>query len=128
MIQEFSRKSSQIISTENEFIATTTKIFFPPPLRLPYPCVCYFLTPEEGHPETQVLSVVVTQSCLTLCDPLGWCPPDSSVHEIFQARILEWVAIPFSRGPSDPWIEPQVSCIAGRFFTICATREAHRPW
>ena len=45
-------------------------------------------------------------------------PPGSSVHEILQARILEWVAIPFSRGSSQPRDQTQVSCIAGRFFTI----------
>ena len=51
-------------------------------------------------------------------------PPGSSVHWIFQARILEWFAIPFSRGSSWPrdWI--QVSCIAGRWFTLWAIREA----
>ena len=42
--------------------------------------------------------VFVTQSCLTLCDPMDCGPPDSSVHGILQARILEWVAILFSRG------------------------------
>ena len=40
------------------------------------------------------------QSCLTLCDPIGCSPPGSSVHEILQARILEWVAISFSWGSS----------------------------
>ena len=44
----------------------------------------------------------VTQSCLTLCDPMDHSPPGSSVHEILQARILEWVAISFSRGSSQP--------------------------
>ena len=48
----------------------------------------------------------------------------SSVHEILQARILEWIAIPFSRGSSQPRDGTQVSCIAGRFFTSWATREA----
>ena len=50
--------------------------------------------------------------------------PGSSVHGILQARILEWVAISFSRGSS--WLRDQiwVSCMAGRFFTIQATREA----
>ena len=42
------------------------------------------------------------QSCLTLCDPLDCSPPGSSVHEILQARRLEWVAVPFSRGSSQP--------------------------
>ena len=52
-------------------------------------------------------------------------PPGSSVHEIFQARILEWVAIPFSRGSSQPRDQIQVSHIAGGFFTSWTTREAH---
>ena len=48
------------------------------------------------------MSVLVAQSCPTLCDPMDWGPPSSSVHGIFQARILELVAIPFSRGSSQP--------------------------
>ena len=44
--------------------------------------------------------VLVPQLCLTLCDLMDCSPPGSSVHEILQARILEWVAIPFSRGSS----------------------------
>ena len=47
-----------------------------------------------------------------------------TVHGILQARILEWVAFPFSRGPSQPRDQTQVSCTAGRFFTNWATREA----
>ena len=58
------------------------------------------------------VKVKVTQSCLTLCDPM-----DYKVHGILQARILEWVAIPFSRGSSQPRNQTQVSCIAGGFFT-----------
>ena len=46
--------------------------------------------------------VLVTQSCPILCDPMGCSLPGSSVHGILQARILEWVAIPFSRGSSQP--------------------------
>ena len=49
--------------------------------------------------------VLVTQSCLTLCKPMVSSPPGSSVHRFFQARILEWVAIPFSRGSSNPGTE-----------------------
>ena len=45
---------------------------------------------------------LVTQSCLTLCDPMGCSPPGSSVHGILQARILEWVAMSSSRGYSQP--------------------------
>ena len=54
--------------------------------------------------------------------------PGSPVHEILQARILEWVAISCSEGSSQPRDYPQVSCIAGRFFTIWATREASLWW
>ena len=65
---------------------------------------------------------LVTQLCLTLCDPMDCSLPGSSVHGILQARILEWIAIPYSRGSSQPKDQTQVSYIAGRFFTIRATR------
>ena len=55
------------------------------------------------------------------CDPMDCSPSVSSVSGILQARILEWVAIPFSRGPSQPRDQTWVSCTAGRFFTIWAT-------
>ena len=64
------------------------------------------------------------QSCPTLCDPMDCGLPGSSVHGILQARTLEWLAISFSRGSSRPRDRTQVSCIAGRFFTLWATREA----
>ena len=64
----------------------------------------------------------VAQSCPTLCNPMGCSPPGSSVHWIFQARVLEWVAISFSRGSS--WLRDwtRVSCIVSRRFTVWATR------
>ena len=65
----------------------------------------------------------VAQSCPTLCDPVDCSPPGSSVHGILQARILEWVAISFSRGSSRPRDQTQVSCIAGRRFNLWATRK-----
>ena len=68
--------------------------------------------------------VLVTQSHPTLCDPRDCSSPGSSVHGILQARILEWVAIFFSRGSSQPRDWSQVSCIGGRFFTVWATRES----
>ena len=61
--------------------------------------------------------VVVAQSCPTVCDPMDCNPPDSSVHGIFQIRILELVVIPFSRGSSHPRDWTWVSQIMGRFFT-----------
>ena len=66
----------------------------------------------------------VTQLCPTLCDPMDWSLPGSSVHRILQARILEWIDIPFSRGSPRPKDWTWVSYIAGRFFTVWATREA----
>ena len=54
---------------------------------------------------------------------MDYNPPGSSVYGVFQARILEWVAIPFSRGSSPPRDQTQVSCIAGGFFTIWAPRK-----
>ena len=69
------------------------------------------------------VKVLVTQSCLIFCDPTNCSPPGSSVHGILQARILEWVAICFSRGSSQSRDQTQVSCIAGRLFTIWATME-----
>ena len=65
----------------------------------------------------------VTQLCMTLCDPMDCSLPGSSIHGIFQARILEWVAISFSRRSSWPRDWTRVSCIVGRHFTIWATRE-----
>ena len=69
------------------------------------------------------VKVKVAQLCLTLCNPM-----DYIVHAILQARILEWVAFPFSRGSSPPGDWTQVSCIAGRFFTSWATRETQEDW
>ena len=68
------------------------------------------------------LKVKVSQSCLTLCHPM-----DYTVHGILQVRILEWVAFPFSSGSSWPRNRTRVSCIAGRFFTNWAMREALIP-
>ena len=70
------------------------------------------------------ICMLVIQSCLTLCDPMDCSPPSSSVHGILQARILEWVAISFSRGSLQPRDRTQVSHIAGGFFTVWATKEA----
>ena len=68
--------------------------------------------------------MLVTQACQTLCNPMNCSLPGSSVHGILQARILEWVVIPFFRGSSWPRNWSWVSHIAGRFFTIWATRKA----
>ena len=70
-----------------------------------------------------VIKVLVTQSCLTLCNPVDYRPTGSSIHGIFWARILEWVAIRFSRGFSQSKDQTQVSCIADRFFTMSEPSE-----
>ena len=67
---------------------------------------------------------LVAQSCPTLCNPIDYSLPGSSVHGISQARILEWVATSFSRGPSLSRDQTCISCIAGGFFTNWAIREA----
>ena len=64
----------------------------------------------------------IAQSPPTLCNLMACSPPVSSVHGILQARILEWVAISFSRGSSQPRYWTQVSCSAGRCFNLWATR------
>ena len=80
---------------------------------------------NPGIPNTKAVSgikkVKAAQSCLSLCDPM-----DYTVHGILQARILDWVAFPFSRRSSQPRDWTQVSCIQGGLFTSWATRDA--PW
>ena len=69
-----------------------------------------------------------SQLCLTLCDPVDCSPPGSPVQRIFQARILEWITISFSRGSSWTRDRTQVSHIAGRHINLCTTREAPKSW
>ena len=74
--------------------------------------------------------VLVAQSCPTLFNPMDQGPHGSCVHIIFQTSILEWAAIPFSRGSSRPRYQTHVFHIAGRLFTIWTTRESsvHSTW
>ena len=75
--------------------------------------------PQHPRPSVKGREVKVAQSCPTLCDPV-----DYTVHGILQARILEWVAFPFSRRSSQPRDWTQISRIAGRFFPSWATDPA----
>ena len=102
------------------------------PTRLPCPWDSPSKNTEVGcHFLLQCMKVKsemeFTQSCLTVCDPMEWSPPGSSVHGILQAGILEWVAMPSSRGNlPDPGIEPAFltsPALAGGFFTTRATWE-----
>ena len=87
---------------------------------------------QSQTPNMVLLSIVCALLLLISCsvashsflDPVDCSPPGSSVHGMSQARILEWVAIPFSRGSSWPRDQTHFSWIAGRFFTVWATREA----
>ena len=83
----------------------------------------FFWPPKSLQMVTERKVKVKVKLCLTLCDPIGCSLPGSSVHGILQARVLEWVAISFSRGSSWPRDRTQVSHVVGRCFTIWANRE-----
>ena len=88
-----------------------------------------FIKRREVKERVDILSFVhhmisiieVTQSCPTLCDPVDCSPPSSSIHGILQARILEWVAIFFSRGSSRPGGRTHISCIGRRILYFWLT-------
>ena len=84
-----------------------------------WPCPCRTRCPLPGK-----VKVLVIQLCPILYDPMDCSPPGSSVRGIFQIKIREWVAISSSRGSTSSRDQTQISCIAGRFFTIWVTREA----
>ena len=82
---------------------------------------CLQTTPQKAaEPPIQIICCycLVTKCSPTLCDPMDCSPPGPPVHGISQARILEWVAISFSRGSSQPRDQTCISFIAGRFFSI----------
>ena len=79
---------------------------------------------SAAHKQMSQVKVLAAQLCPTLCDPVYCNPPGSFIHGILQARILEWVAIPFLRGSSWPRDWTWVSWIAGGFFTFRATAAA----
>ena len=117
----FDNKSLDFLACSYNVYNTKTKLRFLKSIRKR----CVLFTQGEFLWSNNVfVCVLVTQSCLTLGNPMDCSPPGSSVHGILQARILEWVAIPLSRGSSWPRDQIQVFLIAGRFFTIWATREA----
>ena len=88
------------------------------------------LVGEENRSSREYMCACsVAQSCPTPCDPMDCSPPGFSVHGISQARILEWVAISYSRGSSWPRDQTQVSCIGRRILYHWATGEASsRGW
>ena len=99
--------------------------FFSPSKTPFYPDSSLSNSPSELTKRLSFQSLVLAaQSYPTLCEPRDCSPPGSFVHGILQVRILEWVAILFSRASSQPRDLTWVSYIAGRLFTIWATREA----
>ena len=87
--------------------------------------ICYLKCPVFNNSKWGMLlfAVLVARSCPTLCKPMEYSMSGLSVHGISQATILEWLAISFSKGSSQPRDQTGVSCIAGRLFTIWTTRE-----
>ena len=75
-----------------------------------------------------ICACLVCPLCVAVCDPVDCSPPGSSDHGILQARRLDWVAMPSSRGSSQPRDRSQISSIADGFFTIWAPREAQEYW
>ena len=96
------------------------------PVKFPAdPTAGYNLIPISWETQSESESLVA-QSCLTLCDPVDCSLPGFSIHRIFQARVLEWVAISFPRGSSQARNQTRVSHIVDRCFTLWATREVLR--
>ena len=97
----------KLCSNRTKFVCSNRRICGEEGMRV-YVCVC-------------VCVCAHTQWCPTLCDPMDCSLPGSSVYGILQARILEWVAIPFSRGSSHPRDRTSVSCIGGWIFFLPLT-------
>ena len=95
---------------------------------------CYLMIDVNDAPTNQGMPRIaeseneVTQLCPTLCHLMDCSLPGSSVHRIFQAIVLEWIAISFSRGTSQPRDRTRVSHIASRFFTEWANGEVQEYW
>ena len=70
---------------------------------------------RNGQSSFLKVKVLITQSCSALCDPMDCSPPSSTVHEIFQPRILEWVAIPSPGELPDPGTEPRSPTLQADF-------------
>ena len=108
--------------------ALATKFLSVPPKEnlIDHQCVCVWVCVCVCVCVYAWARMLVTQLCLTLCDPMDCSPPGSSVQGILPARTLERVAISFSRGSSWPRDRTQISCIACRLFIMWATRELHK--
>ena len=92
-----------------------------------YICIAFRLFSAVGFYKilniVPCMCVLVAQLCLTLCDPTDYSPPGFFVHGILQASILEWIAVPFSRGSSRPRNRTPVSCINQQILYHLSCRE-----
>ena len=104
---------------------------------LPAMCYFYYICKAPNSTHSQFVDFIfivggacsVAQLCLTLCNPMDYSPPGSSVHGIFQIRILEWISIPFSRGPSRPrdWTHISYVFCIGRWVLYCLSHSELAP-
>ena len=98
-------------TTHLQNFCTNTELTIVPSSPSGLPALHLFANWLKGH------TCSGAQSCPILCDPVDCSPPGSCIHGILQARILEWAAMPFSRGSSWPRDQTRVSCTAGGYFT-----------
>ena len=130
-------KKINLLVTWQKFVTNILVFFF----FSPHPGISVIFlenaAPRDRNEHTLILGklllmflgdMLVAQLCLTLCDPMDSSLLVSFVHGIPQTRILEWIAIPFSRGPPQPRDQTWFSGIAGRFFTIWASRRVQLSW
>ena len=120
-----------VVTCVSSYVNRIESVMYRPLLLAGQESVCFLLHHKQAGATQDGIRVIilnevkvlVARSCLTLCNPIVWSLPGSSAHGIFQARILEWVIIPFSRGSSCPRDQTQVFHTAGRFSTIWSSRK-----
>ena len=115
-----------VVTCVSSYVNRIESVMYRPLLLAGQESVCFLLHHKQAGATQDGIRVIilnevkvlVARSCLTLCNPIVCSLPGSSAHGIFQARILEWVIIPFSRGSSLPRDQTWIFCIAGKFFTV----------
>ena len=113
---------SKSLTGKRSFVATPASCIWMRNFGIHLAIVNSYVKIQSEHPKFYREVSEVSQSCPTLCDPMDCSLPGSSLHGILQARVLEWVAISFSRGSSQSRDWTLVSCIPGRHFNLWATR------
>ena len=114
-----------VVTCVSSYVNRIESVMYRPLLLAGQESVCFLLHHKQAGATQDGIRVIilnevkvlVARSCLTLCNPMDCSPPGSSVRGMLQARILEWVAMPSSRGSSQARDRTWVSCVAGGFFT-----------